>query len=214
MAGDIIEGINPTRMELIAVRKKRLLAEKGHKLLGDKRDALVVQFLDVLKKRKRMKGKVLSSLKEARYSIENAQAIMGYESVRSYSRGAAPYPDPQINSINIMGVKVPVISDGDTADMPLPWGMGSTPSALDDSALGYRKALEDLLNLAEAEGAMELLALEIQKTKRRVNALEHIFIPRLVNTERYINMQLQEREREDFFRRKRIKALMENAKKS
>lgn len=68
--------------------------------------------------------------------------------------------------------------------------------------------------LAEAEGSMERLAVEIEKTKRRVNALEHIFIPRLKNTERYITMQLQEREREDFFRRKRIKALMENRERN
>jgi V/A-type H+-transporting ATPase subunit D len=86
-----------------------------------------------------------------------------------------------------------------------------TSAKLDEACDKFRNLLMDILKLAEVEGTIERLAIEIEKTKRRVNALEHIFIPRLKATEKYIEMQLQEREREDFFRRKRIKAIMEAA---
>ncbi|MEA3559841.1 MAG: V-type ATP synthase subunit D [Candidatus Thermoplasmatota archaeon] len=210
MAGEIVEGINPTRMELLSIRKKRVLAEKGHKLLGEKRDALVIQFFEVLKKRKELKKEVITAFSDAGSSIEDAMAKMGYESVKAMAKGIAPYQAPSITTLNIMGVKVPVLDTNDVDDPILPWGIGRTPRSLDESAKRYKKALERIMLLAEAEGSMERLAVEIEKTKRRVNALEHIFIPRLKNTERYITMQLQEREREDFFRRKRIKAIMES----
>ena len=213
MAGEIVEGINPTRMELLSIRKRRMLAEKGHKLLGEKRDALIVQFFDVLKKREELKGEVVRSFKEAEVSLDDAMAIMGYDGVQALSKGMDEIPPPTISTLNIMGVKVPVIDSKIRGEEKLPWSIGTTPQSLDDSAIGFRNAMDRLLRLAEAEGSMERLAVEIEKTKRRVNALEHIFIPRFQNTERYITMQLQEREREDFFRRKRIKALMENREK-
>jgi V/A-type H+-transporting ATPase subunit D len=209
MAGEIVEGINPTRMELLSIRKKRKLAEKGHKLLGEKRDALIVQFFDVLKKRESLKKEVVRSFGEAGTSLEEAMASLGYETVQALAQGIPRQEPPEIRTLNIMGVKVPILNFLESGGGKLPWGIGSTPQSLDDAATGYRKALENLLKLAETEGSMERLALEIEKTKRRVNALEHIFIPRLKNTERYITMQLQEREREDFVRRKRIKAMME-----
>ncbi len=213
MAGEIVEGINPTRMELLSIRKKRRLAEKGHKLLGEKRDALIVQFFDVLKKRESLKEEVVGSFKSAGSSLEEAMAVMGYGSVQALSKGISEQTPPTISTLNIMGVKVPVLDLQVREGSDNPWGIGTTPQSLDDSATGFQKALERLLKLAETEGSMERLALEIEKTKRRVNALEHIFIPKLKNTERYITMQLQEREREDFVRRKRIKAMMESREK-
>jgi len=210
MAHEIVEGINPTRMELLSVRKKRMLGEKGHKLLGEKRDALVVQFFEVLDKRKKLQSEVRETFEDARGSIELAEALMGYETVSAYSRGTSVYPEPEITTINIMGVKVPVVNSVEPRMGEPPWGIGNTPAALDLSTEKYRQALSKILQLAETEGAMERLAVEIEKTKRRVNALEHIFIPRLRSTEKYITMQLQEREREEFFRRKRIKAIMES----
>ncbi len=211
---EVVEGINPTRMELLAIRKKRALAEKGHKLLGEKRDALIVQFFDVLSRRKGLKDETSSALLSANTSMEDAMAILGYSSLDAFSGGIEPHAPLDITNLNIMGVKVPVIGASHTEPTPNPWGLGSTPQALDDAKNGYENALGLLLRLAEAEGAMERLALEIERTKRRVNALEHIFIPRLRNTERYITMQLQEREREDFVRRKRIKALMEASERA
>ncbi|MGA1866553.1 MAG: V-type ATP synthase subunit D [Thermoplasmatota archaeon] len=214
MAGEIVEGVKPTRMELLSVRKKRILAEKGHKLLGEKRDALVVQFFEVLKKREKLKKEVVETFSTANTSLEEAMARMGYDTVKAFAHGVRDCDPPSIESLNIMGVRVPVIDRTVEEEGSMPWGIARTPQSLDDSTRNYRNALERVLMLAEAEGSMERLAVEIEKTKRRVNALEHIFIPRLKNTERYITMQLQEREREDFFRRKRIKALMENREKN
>ncbi len=214
MPGEIVEGINPTRMELLNIRRKRSLAEKGHKLLGEKRDALVIQFFEVLETRKRLKKEVSGSLANAHSSLEDAQARMGYLGVEAYSKGVEGFPHPSISSLNIMGVKVPVVQKGKPSRGRRPWGIGTTPHSLDEARGRYQKAVESILKLAETEGAVEHLAMEIEKTKRRVNALEHIFIPRLHNTEKYITMQLQEREREDFFRRKRIKSIMERSEKN
>ncbi|MGA1873917.1 MAG: TRAP transporter TatT component family protein, partial [Thermoplasmatota archaeon] len=86
MAGEIVEGVNPTRMELLSIRKKRLLAEKGHKLLGEKRDALVVQFFEVLKKREKLKGEVVNAFSEANLSLEDAMARMGYDTVKAMAQ--------------------------------------------------------------------------------------------------------------------------------
>ncbi len=107
MAGEIVEGINPTRMELLSIRKKRILAEKGHKLLGEKRDALIVQFFDVLKKRKDLKDQVVSSFKIAGTSLEESMAVMGYDAVEALSKGIPEIDPPSITTLNIMGVKVP-----------------------------------------------------------------------------------------------------------
>ncbi|MBN1391011.1 MAG: V-type ATP synthase subunit D [Candidatus Thermoplasmatota archaeon] len=214
MAGEIVEGINPTRMELLSIRKRRILAEKGHKLLGEKRDALVVQFFEVLKKRKKLKKEVTDAFKVANMSLEEAMARMGYDTVRALAYGTRNHNPPNVGSLNIMGVRVPVIDRTTEKEASMPWGIARTPQSLDDSTRNFRIALDKVLMLAETEGSMERLAIEIEKTKRRVNALEHIFIPRLKNTERHITMKLQEREREDFFRRKRIKALMESREKN
>ena len=109
MAGEIVEGVNPTRMELLSIRKKRLLAEKGHKLLGEKRDALIVQFFEVLKKREKLKGEVQDAFRSANASLEEAMARMGYDTVKAMAQGISTFEPPSIDSLNIMGVRVPVI---------------------------------------------------------------------------------------------------------
>ena len=154
MAGEIVEGVNPTRMELLSIRKKRLLAEKGHKLLGEKRDALIVQFFEVLKKREELKNEVVGSFKKANISLEEAMARMGYDTVKAMSQGIRPYDPPSIDSLNIMGVRVPVIDRTAEEEAVMPWGIGRTPQSLDDAAREYRQALERILMLAETEGSM------------------------------------------------------------
>ncbi len=211
MVEEIIEGINPTRMELLSIRKRKKLAEKGHKLLSEKRDALVVQFFEVIKDRNTLRGQADSGLMDSYSILVQAQMIMGQDRVEDATGSIPPLGDIPMRTVNIMGVHVPKV-EYDTlpsrAGEPL-YGYLDTTAKLDEASDRFRKILIDILKLAEIEGTIERLAIEIEKTKRRVNALEHIFIPRLKATERYIEMQLQEREREDFFRRKRIKAIME-----
>ncbi len=213
MAENIIEGVKPTRMELLALRKKKKLAVKGHKLLGEKRDALVMQFFEIIKTCDTLRNDVNSKMTEAFETLIDAEMIMGRDAVADIT-----YSIPQIQNVptevvNIMGVHVPKIQSGviTTPKEPV-YGYLQTTARLDEATDQFRDALKKILELAEVEGSIEQLANEIEKTKRRVNALEHIFIPRLNSTQKYIEMQLQEREREDFFRRKHIKKLMERRK--
>lgn len=213
MVEEIIEGINPTRMELLSIRKRKKLAEKGHKLLSEKRDALVVQFFEIIKDRNTMRDRANADLRKAYTTLVEAQMIMGQERVEDATGSIPQLGDVPMRTVNIMGVHVPKVEYDaipSKAGEPL-YGYIDTTAKLDEASEKFEKLLLDILKLAEVEGTIERLAIEIEKTKRRVNALEHIFIPRLKATEKYIEMQLQEREREDFFRRKRIKAIMEAA---
>ncbi len=212
MAEDIIEGVKPTRMELLGIRKRKKLAEKGHKLLSEKRDALVVQFFDIIEKRSDLREKSQSLLQKAYQSMISTEMLIGRETVENILETMPTIGEVPISSVNIMGVKVPRVQGEEIEPVAeMPYGYLDTTAKLDDAVGNFHDALQLLLQLAEIEGSIERLAREIEKTKRRVNALEHIFIPRLSATEKYIEMQLQEREREDFFRRKRIKAIMEAA---
>ncbi len=214
MAEDVVEGVNPTRMELLATRKKRKLAQKGHKLLGEKRDALVVQFIEVLKKRGSLRTELEEKLSSSYGDLIKAEMMSGSRAINTAARS---YPDVggvPASSVSVMGVKVPRL-ETDLVEIPrgIKYGSGYTTASLDQATTGFQDCLELVIKLAEVEGTIVRLASEIEKTKRRVNALEHIFIPRLLATEKYIGMQLQEREREDFFRRKRIKSIMEAQEK-
>ena len=211
MAENIIEGVKPTRMELLGIRKRKKLAEKGHKLLSEKRDALVVQFFDIIKTRNKLRKDSQASLVEAYSSLIATEMLLGRSKIQDILYAIPTIEDIPISSINIMGVKVPQIQGEDVPPLSeMPYGYIDTTAKLDDAVTKFNDAFKLILKLAEVEGSIERLAREIEKTKRRVNALEHIFIPRLIATEKYIEMQLQEREREDFFRRKRIKAIMES----
>ncbi len=212
MVEEKIEGVKPTRMELLAIRKKQNLAVKGHKLLSEKRDALIMQFFDVIKTRDQLRAEVNGSLTNAYSSFIESQMIMGQNQVEDVAVSVPPFGKVPTSVVNIMGVQVPSIDAEAIVSPEGPiYGYLDTTAKLDEATDRFRKVLVKMLKLAEVEGSIERLANEIEKTKRRVNALEHIFIPRLKTTIKYIEMQLQEREREDFFRRKRIKAIMEKA---
>ncbi len=212
---EIIEGVKPTRMQLLEIRKKKTLAKNGHKLLSEKRDALISQFFQIIDVRENLRKKVESKLKDAYTSLLEAEMIMGDTAVADVARQVKNYGEVEATTLNIMGVLTPQMEIGEI-EKKIDYGFLSTTAKLDEAAFKFRDLLKDIVKLAEVEGALENLAREIEKTKRRVNALEHIFIPRFEATEKYIELVLDEREREDFFRRKRIKALLaakENAQK-
>jgi len=171
LARKIITSIRPTRMELLKLRKRRVLAEKGHDLLEEKRDALVMEFFKWIEVRRGLKKELEEKIKTAYKSLIEAQMIMGRSGVENASYSVAEMADVIVDTRNIMGANVPIMEE-----MPLREG----------KERGYG-----------------------EKTKRRVNALENVFIPKLSATQSYIEMHLEELEREDFFRRKRIKALLE-----
>lgn len=213
MAEQLLEGVNPTRMELLEIRKKLILAEKGHKLLEEKRDALVEKFFGIIDKRNQLSKRLDEDFTSAFLSLLHSQMIMGEKKVEETSHQTKNIGEISFEKENIMGVKIPAMNK-DTikiSNNPL-YSFTETCAKLDDSQKKFSELLLNLLDLADLEGRIKSLAVEIEKTKRRVNVLENNLIPKLYATRKYIEMQLEEREREDFFRRKRIKAIMESKK--
>jgi len=208
-----IEGVNPTRMELLEIRKKLTLAEKGHKLLEEKRDALVEKFFSIIDKRTILYNQINIKFKEGFSVLIQSQMILGENKVTDNSYLIGNIGEITFENDNIMGVKIPKMNIEKINQKVIPlYSFSDTCSKLDDSQKRFNDIILSLLELSDMEGKIKNLAIEIEKTKRRVNVLENNLIPRLHATRKYIEMQLEEREREDFFRRKRIKAIMESKK--
>jgi V/A-type H+-transporting ATPase subunit D len=211
MVEQILEGVSPTRMELLEIRKKLILAEKGHKLLEEKRDALVEKFFEIIDKRKKLSTEIEEDFKDAYLSLISAQMIMGEKKVEDISYLSEYIGEISMENDNIMGVKIPKLKlDNIKTEMKMTYSLFETCSKFDDTQNKFNNLISKLISLADVEGNIKSLTVEIEKTKRRVNVLENNLIPKLQGTRKYIEMQLEEREREDFFRRKRIKAILES----
>ncbi len=212
---DIIEGVKPTRMELLQLRKRVVLAESGHRLLKEKRDALISEFLSIAGNVRKIRQEAQQELSDAYQALLASQAIMGVGAVKDVSLNADQDLNVDMSSRNIMGVRVPII-EADKAERTVVrrgYGFVDTSSRLDEAALKMERALAKIINLAEVEETVRRLALEVEKTKRRVNALEYIVLPRLTATVKYIRMRLDEIERESFTRLKKIKAVLDEQAK-
>ena len=208
---EIIEGIKPTRMELLQLRKRAVLAERGHKLLKEKRDALITEFLDIAGSVKNIREEAQNQLTRAYEDLLSAQAVMGTGAVQEISWNTDQEIQVEMKSRNIMGVTVPLIemNKAERTILARGYGFADTTSKLDDACLQMETALGFIVKLAEVEETVRKLALEVEKTKRRVNALEYIVLPRLKVTIKYIRMRLDEMERESFIRLKKIKAVLD-----
>ena len=211
MAQDIIDGINPTRMELLSLKNRTKLAVKGHGLLKEIRDALIKEFFDILDRVKGVREAAERSLKEANEALLEAQIAMGDLAVRKASLSVKESIDVDIKSRSVMGVSVPVtnVKMEERSIIDRGYSFSDTTIQLDEAAKKFEESIKFLIELGEVEKTIFLLAEEIEATKRRVNALEHIMIPRFENTEKYIDMRLQEMERENFVRLKMIRSTIE-----
>jgi len=211
MADEMVEGVNPTRMELLKLKDRVNLATKGHKLLKEKRDALIMEFFNILDSARDVRKKVEDKLGESFTDLMVAQTMMGDFAVRKAAMSVQESLDIDVDTRSVMGVTVPVIEYKDIKKSMIERGYGlvDTSAKLDDASKGFEEVVELILELSEVEMTVKLLAGEIESTKRRVNALEHIIIPRLENTVKYIEMRLEEMERENFVRLKIIKQTME-----
>lgn len=211
MAQDIIDGINPTRMELLSLKNRTKLAVKGHGLLKEKRDALIKEFFDILDRVKGVREAAEKSLKEANEALLESQIAMGDLAVRKASLSVKESIDVDIKSRSVMGVSVPVtnVKMEERSIIDRGYSFSDTTIQLDEAAKKFEESIKFLIELGEVEKTIFLLAEEIEATKRRVNALEHIMIPRFENTEKYIDMRLQEMERENFVRLKMIRSTIE-----
>ncbi|HNR25522.1 MAG TPA: V-type ATP synthase subunit D [Methanobacteriaceae archaeon] len=211
MAQEMIEGVNPTRMELLKLKQREKLAVKGYSLLKEKRNALIMEFFNILERVKGSRDNVSQKLQEAYQDLTAAQIIMGDLAVKKAAMSVTESVDVDIDSRSVMGVVVPLI-ESETAQRTIVergYGFMDTSVKLDEAAKKFEESIQLIIELGEIEKTILLLAGEIESTKRRVNALEHIIIPRLENTVKYIEMRLEEMERENFVRLKMIKKTME-----
>jgi len=203
--------VNPTRMELTRQKKKLITATRGHKLLKDKRDELMRRFLDMVRVNKALREKVEKSIKEANNNFVLARAGMSDEVLNV----ALLMPKQEVyletDTKNVMSVDIPVFEyktkSSNSADI-YSYGYAFTSADLDDSVYKLSQILPDLLRLAEVEKSCQLIAAEIEKTRRRVNALEHVMIPRAQENIRYIKMKLDEAERSSQTRLMKVKDMM------
>jgi V/A-type H+-transporting ATPase subunit D len=202
--------VKPTRSELIQLKNRIKLSERGHKLLKMKRDGLILEFFKILNQARNVRTELDAAFLRAEEKINLASAVNGMISVRSVAFTAKESPEISLSGKNIMGVVVPKISSTGVKKTLLERGYGiiGTNSYIDETADAYEDLVEKIITAAELETTMKRLLDEIEKTKRRVNALEFKIIPELIAAMKYIRFMLEEMERENTFRLKRVKARM------
>ena len=203
----MILDVNPTRMELLRLKKRRVLAKRGHKLLKDKQDELMKQLLELVDTVKELRKKVDRELRIATGRYLFAKAGMETQFLES----AMLIPDIKIEldikEKSTMGVKTPLFTvkrEGNVQN----YGYAHTTGELDSSLLSLERVVEEIVHLAEQEKKLQLMAEEIEKTRRRVNALEYILIPNLEETIKYITMKLSEMERSNLVRLMKVKDIV------
>ena len=203
--------VNPTRQELTRLKARLKTSIRGHKLLKDKRDELMKQFMDVVRENRALRTKVEEGLKRAHGSFTVASAVMSSEAMQQ----ALLYPKQSVELNmtfkNIMSVNVPEYHFKTKNDDPgevYPYGFAATSGELDTAVDALAQVFQDMLKLAQIEKTSQLLAEEIEKTRRRVNALEYVKIPQMQETIKYISMKLDENERANTIRLMKVKDML------
>ncbi len=225
--------VSPTRMQLLRLKKRLRMAERGHKLLKDKRDELMKKFLELIKQERDLRGSVEAALARVMPAFLQAKASMSREAMEEALMAPKVSCGIEVSTRTVMNVRVPEFTwwgrqdaqagqagqagqTGQTGqaehagelDDAYSYGFSGTSAALDDAVAGLARVLPQLVQLAEVEKAVELLADEIEKTRRRVNALEYVLIPNLKGTARYITMKLDEMERGNLTRLMKVKDIV------
>jgi V/A-type H+-transporting ATPase subunit D len=205
---ELISGVHPTRMELLTLRKRRTIAERGRDLLREKLDALMIEFFQFVREITTLRTKAQDLLAQAYDDFVKAQMAMGYTKLEQTSVGVEDRFTIETKTRNVIGVTIPYIQVNVKPLTGFPYDVYDTSITLDEATLRMADAIKAIAELSSAEAAVRKLAEAIAATKRRVNSLEYVVIPRLLGTIRYIEMHLEEAEREEFFRLKRIKSRM------
>lgn len=213
-----ILNVNPTRMELSNLKRKLNTSRRGHKLLKDKRDELMRRFMDLIKENQQLRIKVEAALNNANAHMSIAKSVMSDAAINTAL--SLPKQEVTLNVAqkNVMSVMIPVYDiqfKTNRAEDMFSYGFAYTSADLDDAVQSLGDVLPDLIKLAEIEKSCRLMAAEIEKTRRRVNALEHVMIPRYEETIKYITMKLDENERSTTTRLMKVKSMMleENLRK-
>lgn len=205
------KAVTPTRMVLNQLKGRLRTASRGHKLLKDKRDEEMRQFMDVVRRNKTLRAKVEQGLTEAFAAMSMASAVMSPEMLEQSLLYANRSVELGVTYRNIMSVNVPVYdfkTHSGAAESALPYGFAQTSGELDDALTKLYEVFEDMLELAAVEKTMQLLAEDIEKTRRRVNALEYVMIPELQENIRYITMKLAENESSTKVRLMKVKDMV------
>lgn len=203
--------VSPTRMELTRLKGKLKTAQRGHKLLKDKRDELMKQFMDVVRENRALRKRVEEGLMRAHGSFTVAAALMSPEMLEQSLLYPKQSVELDMSFQNIMSVDVPHYHFKTKSQDPgevYPYGFAQTSGELDDAVDAMSQVFADMLKLAEVEKTSQLLAQEIEKTRRRVNALEYVKIPQMQENIKYITMKLDENERANTIRLMKVKDML------
>jgi V/A-type H+-transporting ATPase subunit D len=201
--------VSPNRMELLKLRRRAETARRGHKLLKDKLDELLKEFMARIAENRRLRATVETRLFSAYDLLAISRAEAGAPVIAQALLAGAPADLVTAGSRNVMSVRVPVFSTG---EIPKPQGYSyaTTPALLDGALATLTSIVPTMIELAEREKAIELLAAEIESTRRRVNALEYVLIPQLDDTVRDIRMKLEESERSERTRLMKVKEMLQD----
>ncbi|MGN0546658.1 MAG: V-type ATP synthase subunit D [Acutalibacteraceae bacterium] len=206
-----ILNVNPTRMELTNLKRKLATARRGHKLLKDKRDELMRRFLDMVRENKALRIEVEEGIRKANDAMSVAGCVMSDKSLDVALMLPRQEMQLEVSEKNIMSVMIPVFDvkfkTADENDI-YSYGFAETSGELDDAVKALSDIMPKLIRLAELEKSCRLMADEIEKTRRRVNALEHVMIPQYEETIKFIAMKLDENERSTTTRLMKVKDMM------
>jgi V/A-type H+-transporting ATPase subunit D len=198
-------------MELTRLKTRLKTARRGHKLLKDKRDELMRQFLEIVRRNRDLRSRVDEGLSGANRALSTASAIMSSDMLEQALLYPRQRAELDMSFRNIMSVNVPVYEfktqTADASDI-YPYGFAQTSGELDDAIAAMSGVFSDMFELAQVEKTMQLLADEIEKTRRRVNALEYVMIPDMEKNIKYISMKLEENDRSTKVRLMKVKDMV------
>ncbi|MEM3364545.1 MAG: V-type ATP synthase subunit D [Candidatus Micrarchaeia archaeon] len=200
-----VDQLIPTRMELMKIKDRKKLAERGHKLLKQKRDALIMEFFKIYSRASNMREQLNDELYNAYMQMVTVEIRNGPLALNVAAEGM---PEPYVLEVterNVMGVRIPEVKK-EGKDNGYKYSVMTTDYGMDETIASFQKVLAMILELAETENALKRIIKDIEKTKRRVNALEYILIPRLEEQAKQITLRLEEMERESFFVLKQLKS--------
>ena len=206
-----VMNVNPTRMQLSKLKKQLNTAIRGHKMLKDKRDELMRQFLELVKQDMALREQIEQKLRTCNAGFTAAGAVMNSEMLDQSLMTTKQKRFAQVASKNIMSVNVPVftsVTGTDDGAAVFPYGFAYTSFELDDAVTALQDVSQDLIELASIEKSCEMMSAEIEKTRRRVNSLEHVLIPRYTDTIKFIAMKLEENDRSSKARLMKVKDML------
>lgn len=210
-----MEEVHTTRTELLTRKNQINLAEQGRDLLKKKRDALLIDFMSIMDRVLELSEKLQKAAAESSYALNISKAVDGTVTVKSASLATRGEVTLDLSDSHIMGISVPVVEKKSVSRSALTRGYNITgvSSRIDETAECFERELDVIIEIAAIETKLRRLGREIQKTRRRVNALDYVVVPNLKEQVKFIQIALEERSREDLFRLKRVKASLEAKKK-